>query len=80
MSNRKKARLVALICLLLLVPGLHRFYMGDTTLGILILLSSVLYISLVVAIIDIVRFYIMSDEEFDSKYTVGFKMKPVNSG
>jgi len=78
MSNRKKARLVALIGLLLFVPGLHRFYMGDTTIGILLLLSSVVYISLVVAIIDIVRFYRMSDKEFDSKYTVGFKMKPVN--
>jgi TM2 domain-containing membrane protein YozV len=39
MSNRTKA-LIAAVISFLTIPGLHRFYLGDTTAGILIILFS----------------------------------------
>ena len=78
MSNRRKARIVAVISFLT-IPALHRFYLGDTTAGILIILFFwFFYIGAIIALMDIIRFSRMTDQEFDDRYTVGFKMKPVN--
>jgi TM2 domain-containing membrane protein YozV len=73
MSNRKKVRLVAIISFFT-IPGLHRFYIGDNAGGILIFLSGFsLLIGRVFILVDIFRFNSLSDQEFDAKYTVGFK-------
>jgi len=77
MSNRTKA-LIAAVISFLTIPGLHRFYLGDTTAGILIILFIWLGVGVIITLIDLVRFLVMSDQAFDAKYSVGFKMKPVN--
>jgi len=74
MSNRKQALLVTLILLFIFPGGLHRFYIGDTKSGILAILFFWLYVGLAFALVDIVRFSRMSDEEFDAKYTVAFQI------
>ncbi|MEG4170762.1 MULTISPECIES: hypothetical protein [unclassified Microcoleus] len=79
MSNRKKARLVAIISLFT-IPGLHRFYIGDSPGAILVLLSSFILVGYFLILGDIFRFNSLSDQEFDARYTVGFnfKMEAVN--
>lgn len=77
MSKRKKA-LIAAVISLLTIPGLHRLYIGDTTAGILVILFIWLGVGAIITLIDIVRFSVISDQDFDARYSVGFKMEPVN--
>jgi len=48
--------------------GVHRFYLGDTTYGVLMLLFFWTFIPAIIAFIDFVRFLVMSDREFSEKY------------
>ncbi|MDF5706653.1 MAG: hypothetical protein PUP90_02955 [Nostoc sp. S4] len=81
MSNRKRTLLLIFLsffCGLYLV-AIHRLYIGDTTLGILAILFCWIGAGLLLTVIDFFYFLLISDQDFDSKYTVNFKpMKPVN--
>jgi TM2 domain-containing membrane protein YozV len=80
MSNRKKARLVAIISLFT-IPGLHRFYIGDRAGFILVFLSSfILLIGQVLTLRDILLFNSLSDKEFDARYTTGFNFSKLFGG
>lgn len=48
--------------------GIHRFYLGQTVLGILYLLFCWTFIPLGIAIIDFIVFASMSEEKFNEKY------------
>lgn len=48
--------------------GIHRFYLGQTGMGIAYLLFSWTLIPLVIAFIDFIGFLCMSDEKFNRKY------------
>lgn len=50
--------------------GAHRFYLGQTGLGLLYLVFFWTFIPGLIAIIDIICFLVMSDEEFDQKYNL----------
>jgi TM2 domain-containing membrane protein YozV len=52
--------------------GIHRFYLGRTGSGIVMLILSITLVGLLVtapwALIDMVRYLVMSDEEFAARY------------
>ncbi len=52
--------------------GIHRFYLGQTGLGILYLLLCWTAIPGILGVIDCIMFIIMGDEGFDRKYNGGF--------
>lgn len=66
-------KLVAALIAFLVGPlGIHRFYLGRTGTGILMLVLSITVIGLALtvpwALIDMVRYLVMSDDEFASRY------------
>lgn len=65
MKNKTTATLFAIF---LGAIGIHRFYLGQTFLGILYLLFCWTFIPLGVAIIDFIVFLSMSEERFNEKY------------
>ena len=82
-SGEKKRKTAALLALLLGIFGAHRFYLGQRRRGIAHLVFAVLGIlSLdgggspflpilaIIAVIDAVLFFTMSDEAFDRKYNI----------
>ena len=65
----KKNKLATILLALFLGSlGVHRFYLGQIIYGVIYLLLACTGISTLLAIIDIVLFLIMSDEEFNLKY------------
>lgn len=51
--------------------GVHRFYLGQTGLGILYLVFCWTFIPMVVAFVDAIIFWTQSKESFDAKYNQG---------
>ncbi|MGD1842225.1 MAG: NINE protein [Thermonemataceae bacterium] len=51
--------------------GLHKFYLNETSKGILYLLLSWTFIPVVLTIIDVVKLSEMSKAQFDLKYNLG---------
>ena len=64
--------IAALIAFLIGPLGIHRFYLGRTGSGIAMLLLSCTFVGLLATIpwafIDMIRYLVMSDEEFASRY------------
>ena len=56
--------------------GAHKFYMGSWGWGIVYLLTFWLYIPFVVALIEWVRYVLMSDDEFNAKVAEFQNRKP----
>lgn len=73
MRNRNTAGVLALF---LGWAGIHRFYLGQTVLGIFYALLMFTGISFVLGVIDAFVFFGRSDEEFDRKYNTQQGMVP----
>lgn len=56
--------------------GIHRFYLGQTGLGILYFMLMFVGVSFVLGLIDAVVFFGMSEEEFNRKYNAEAGMVP----
>ncbi len=68
-SQQKKDKyVVAVLAFLMGVFGIHRFYLGQTALGILYLFLFFTGISAILSIIDFFVFILMDKEKFDLKY------------
>lgn len=50
--------------------GIHRFYLGQTGLGILYLVFCWTFVPALIALIDFIGFLLMSKETFDQKYNL----------
>ena len=70
-SNHKSRITVAILALILGGLGIHRFYLGNTGLGLLYLLFCWTFIPAIVAFVEFLVFLFMSDQEFDQKYNSG---------
>ncbi|MDC8105915.1 MULTISPECIES: TM2 domain-containing protein [Chryseobacterium] len=64
----------AMLALFLGGLGIHRFYLGQNTLGIFYLLFCWTFIPALIAFIDFIVFIFMSENSFNYKYnlTTGF--------
>jgi TM2 domain-containing membrane protein YozV len=70
MENQKSRGIAILLALFLGGVGGHRFYLGQITAGVLMLLFFWTFIPVIIAIIDIIRYLLMSDAEFQKRYGV----------
>lgn len=73
-SNADRNKYVAaLLAFLLGIFGVHRFYLGQNGAGVLMILLSITLVGVVItsiwALIDTIRYLVMSDAEFDHRYT-----------
>lgn len=66
----------ALLAIFLGGFGIHRFYLGQTLLGILYLLFSWTFIPAFIGLIDFVVFLVMDEEKFNAKYNSGIQSNP----
>ncbi len=70
--NDRNKLVAALLAFFLGTLGVHRFYLGRTGSGIVMLVLSITVIGLLItgpwALIDFVRYLVMSDEEFADRY------------
>jgi len=64
----KDKTLAGLLALILGTLGIHRFYLGQTKLGILYIILLFTGISAILGLIDAVLFLTMDQEDFDYKY------------
>lgn len=60
--------------------GIHHFYLGDITKGILYLCFSWTIIPSILGFIDFIMFVAMSEEEFDDKYNKSSNVTSANMG
>lgn len=71
-SNDRNKLIAALLAFLLGPLGVHRFYTGRTGSGIVMVVLSITVIGLLVTVpwgfIDMIRYLVMSDDEFDARY------------
>jgi TM2 domain-containing membrane protein YozV len=70
--NDRNKYVAALLAFFLGPLGIHRFYLGRNGSGVLMLILSIVVVGLLVTIpwslIDMVRYLVMSDEEFAARY------------
>lgn len=71
-ANDRNKYVAAALAFLLGTLGVHRFYLGRTGSGIVMLVLTLTVVGLLVtglwALIDTVRYLVMSDAEFDARY------------
>jgi TM2 domain-containing membrane protein YozV len=67
----KDKLVAALLALFVGGLGIHRFYLGQTVLGIIYLLFFWTMIPAIVALIDAIVWLVMSEEKFNAKYNEG---------
>lgn len=58
----------ALLALFLGAFGVHRFYLGQTVIGLIYLFTFWTFIPAIIAFIEFIVFLTMSDENFNEKY------------
>lgn len=70
--NDRNKYVAALLAFFLGPLGIHRFYLGRTGSGVLMLIMSIVVVGLLITIpwslIDMVRYLMKSDEEFAARY------------
>ncbi len=68
-TGRGKSKVVAgVLGILLGGLGIHHFYLGSTTAGIVVLLLSCLCIGGIIGLVEGIMLLMMSDEDFDARY------------
>jgi TM2 domain-containing membrane protein YozV len=71
-TNDRNKYVAAVMAFVIGTLGIHRFYLGRTGSGIVMLVLSITVIGLVIsapwALIDMIRYLMMSDEEFAARY------------
>ncbi|MEG0928316.1 MULTISPECIES: TM2 domain-containing protein [Chryseobacterium] len=67
-KSRKDKNTASILSLLLGGIGIHRFYLGQTLLGVMYLIFSWTFIPAFIAFIDFFIFIFMSQDKFDVKY------------
>ena len=66
----KSKTTATVLCLFLGGFGIHRFYLGQTGLGILYLIFCWTFIPAFIAFIEFIGFLLMSEETFNQKYNL----------
>ncbi|MDE2434367.1 MAG: TM2 domain-containing protein [Burkholderiales bacterium] len=69
-SDKKNKTVAAVLALFLGGLGIHKFYLGNTLPGILYLVFCWTFIPSVIAFVEAVLLFLMSDAKFDSKYNL----------
>lgn len=71
-ANDRNKYVAAVMAFVIGTLGIHRFYLGRTGSGIIMLVLSITVVGLVIsapwALIDMIRYLVMSDEEFAARY------------
>ena len=71
-TNDRNKCVAAVMAFVIGTLGIHRFYLGRTGSGIIMLMLSITVIGLIIsapwALIDMIRYLMMSDEEFAARY------------
>ncbi len=79
MSNgNEKSKVVAgILGILLGGLGIHHFYLGNTTTGIVVLLLSCLCLGGIIGLVEGIMLLVMSDEDFNARYNSGRNIEGV---
>lgn len=68
-SRGKEKTIAGILGILLGGLGIHHFYLGSTTAGIIVLLSNILCgLGMLIGIVEGVLLLVMNDEEFNARY------------
>ncbi len=68
-GNTKSKTTAGVLALLLGGFGVHKFYLGRTGMGVLYLVFCWTFISAIVALVDAILLFMMSDDAFAEKYS-----------
>lgn len=66
--GRKDKTTAGILGILLGGLGVHKFYLGNTTMGVIYLLTCWTFIPGIIGLIEGIKYLTMSQEEFDAKY------------
>ena len=70
-KNSYKSKTVAgLLALFLGSIGIHKFYLGKSGWGIVYILLSWTYVTILVSVIEGITYFAMNGEDFDNKYNI----------
>ena len=68
-GGRGKSKVVAgILGILLGFLGIHHFYLGSTTSGIVCIVSNCLLLGGLIGLIEGIMLLVMSDQDFDARY------------
>jgi TM2 domain-containing membrane protein YozV len=75
MAKRKSKTTTTILSFFLGGLGIHRFYLGQTTIGIVYLIFSWTFIPVIISLVDFFVFLFMTDSKFDTKYNSSVEEK-----
>lgn len=68
MSGNKSRTMAGVLAILLGDFGIHKFYLGNTKMGVIYLLFSWTGIPALVGLVEGIQYFMMKDEEFAQKF------------
>jgi TM2 domain-containing membrane protein YozV len=77
MKDKKEKSLATIICFFGGGLGLHKFYLGQSGLGVIYLIFFWTFIPGIIAFFEFIVLLLMSDDDFNRKYNLGL---PTTSG